>query len=144
MHTFIWGLHACSWCKCMWSRAEKEFWPWSHVGSKIIVRIKVAKTAFLQRKSIHLFLPLVSSAPPTSLSSCAELLLQHLGFKVGGNFPVDTVLLRKYHFTEFKASYESAGTILWKCALPEEEFSQHQDQTLQLEESSTSRMACIG
>lgn len=57
-----------------------------------------------------------------------------LGCEVGGNFLVDTVLLRKYHFTEFQTSYERAVTILWKYALSEEEFSQHQDQALQLEE----------
>lgn len=100
--------------------------------SKIIVRIKVAKKALVQRKrySFTSASPLLSSVPKTSLSSCAELLLQQLGFEVGGNFLVNTVLLRKYHFTEFKASYESAGSILWKCDLPAEEFSQHQDQAL--------------
>lgn len=96
----------------MWPRAEKKFWPWRYVGSKIIVRKKAVKTALLQRKKVFIYFCLSSPVPPTSLSSCAELLLQQLGFEVGGNFLVDTVLLRKYHFTEFKASYESAGTIL--------------------------------
>lgn len=54
---------AWSWWKCMWSKAEKEFWPWSHVGSKIIVRIKVAKPALVQRKkySFTSASPLLSS-----------------------------------------------------------------------------------
>lgn len=109
-------------------------------NSGLGVRIKEENKLWCKEKSIHLFLPLLSSVPPTGLSSCAELLLQQLGFEVGGNFLVNAVLLRKYHFTEFKSSYESAGAILWKCALPAEEFSQHRDQALQLEESSTSRI----
>lgn len=47
----------------MWSKAEKKFWPWSHVGSKIIAGIKVAKTALVQRKkySFTSVSPLLSS-----------------------------------------------------------------------------------
>lgn len=51
----------------MWSKAEKEFWPWSHVGSKIIVRIKVAKTALVQRKKYSF-----TSASPLSSTNQSQ------------------------------------------------------------------------